>query len=175
MKKDFPHLKFVIDKSDNAGCYHNEVLFAWKVNWSNQHLKLKFLETIFNERQSGKDQCDRDTATAKRQMQYHIDRGNNIENVDQMFKAMQSATALCGFTANVLAIKSKKYTKLTQIKNISKIHHIKYIYNNAGNEYHVWQFSGIGEGKKFEVKGCPLHLQMKRKFLFMMQETDLVQ
>ena len=29
---NFPHLEFIVDKSDNAGCYYNEVLFAWKVN-----------------------------------------------------------------------------------------------------------------------------------------------
>ena len=33
IKQDFPHLESIIDKSDNAGCYHNEVLFAWKVHW----------------------------------------------------------------------------------------------------------------------------------------------
>ena len=33
LKEDFPHFDFIIDKSDNAGCYHKEVLFAWKVHW----------------------------------------------------------------------------------------------------------------------------------------------
>ena len=33
-----PHIKIFVDKSDNAGCYHNEV---------------------FNERQAGKGQCYR--------------------------------------------------------------------------------------------------------------------
>ena len=28
LKEDFPHLESIIDKSDYAGCYHNEVLFA---------------------------------------------------------------------------------------------------------------------------------------------------
>ena len=80
---------------------------------------MTFLETIFNERQSGKDQCDRDSATAKRQTQYYVDRGNNIQNSDQMYEALRQATALCGFTANVLDIKErKKYEKLTQIKDI---------------------------------------------------------
>ena len=30
IKVDMPHIKFLVDKSDNAGCYHNEVLFSWK-------------------------------------------------------------------------------------------------------------------------------------------------
>jgi len=142
----------------NAGCYHNENLFAWKVYWPKQKLDLTFLETICNERQSGKDQCDRDTATAKRQMQYFIERGHNIENADQMqmYEALHQATALCGFTANVLDIKEKKtHEKLKQIKDISKIHHVKYLYNGPEMQYHVWQYSNIGPGKMFLISGQP--------------------
>ena len=94
LKEDFPHLESIIDKSENAGCYHNEVLFAWKVHWPRSNLNLKFLQTFFNERQSVKDQCDCDSATAKCQMQYFTDSGNNIDSADQMFEAMRSATAL---------------------------------------------------------------------------------
>ena len=118
--------------------------------------KLEVFKTLFSERQSGKDQCDRDSAAAKRQMQYFINSDNNIDSADQMFEAMRSATALCGFTANVLDIWGQKYTKQTQIKNISKIHHVKYIYDDTKNEYHVWQFSEIGQCNKYEVKGYPV-------------------
>ena len=137
LKQDFSHLESIIDKSDNAGCYHNEVLFAWKVHWPQSNLILKFLQTLLNEKQSGKDQCDHDSATTKRQMQYFVDSGNNINSADQIFEAMWLATVLCGFTANVLDIRGQKYTKQAQFKNISKIHHVKYIYDNTKNEYHV--------------------------------------
>ena len=53
LKEDFSHLDSIIDKSDNAGCYH---LFALKVHWPRSNLNLKFLQTRFNERHSGKDQ-----------------------------------------------------------------------------------------------------------------------
>ena len=88
-------------------------LLAWKFHWPRSNLNLKFLQTHFNERQPGKDQCYRDSATAKRQMQYFIDSGSNINGADQMFEAMRSATALCGFTANVLDIRGQKYAKQT--------------------------------------------------------------
>ena len=108
---------------------------------------MTFLETIFNERQSGKQQCDRDTATAKRKMHYYIDCGNNIQDSDQMYEALQQATALSGFSANVLDIKERKrYIKLTQI------HHVKYLSGDENKpQYQVWQYSGIGSGKKFSV------------------------
>ena len=44
IKEDFPHLESIIDKSDNAGCYHNEVLFALKFHWPRSNLNLKFLK-----------------------------------------------------------------------------------------------------------------------------------
>ena len=77
---------------------------------------LSYTETIFNEGQSGKDQYDRDSMTAKRQMQYYIERGNNIETPDQMYDAMCKATALSGFTANVLDITEKKSYPKTKSK-----------------------------------------------------------
>ena len=49
-------------------------------------------------------------------MQYFSDSGNNIDSADQIFEAMQSATALCGFTTNVFDIRAQKYTKQTQTK-----------------------------------------------------------
>ena len=58
LQTNFSHIKN-IDKSDKAGCYHNEVRFAWKAIWPRKSLNISFIETIFNERQSGKDQCDR--------------------------------------------------------------------------------------------------------------------
>jgi hypothetical protein len=60
---------------------------------------MRFLETMFNERQAGKDQCDRDSATAKRQMNYYVERGQNIESAEEMNQALRTATALCGFNS----------------------------------------------------------------------------
>ena len=127
---------------------------------------MKFLQTLFNDRQSGKDQCNHDTATTKCQVQYFIDSGNNIDSADQMFEAMLSAIALCGFTAIVLDIRGQKYTTQTHIKNISKIHHVKYIYDDTKNEYQMWQFSEIGQGKKYEVKGHPVAPFYEEKMSF---------
>ena len=105
-----------------------------EIHWPQSNLNLKFLQTLFNERHSGRDQCNRDSATAKHQMEYFIDICNNINSADLMFEAMWSATTLCGFTANVSDIKGLKYKKQTQIKNISKTHHVKYICDDTKNK-----------------------------------------
>ena len=62
IRKDSSNIKYIIDKSDNAGCYHTEVLFAWKALWPQNITGHTFVDTMFNERQAGKDQCDRDSA-----------------------------------------------------------------------------------------------------------------
>lgn len=79
-------------------------------------------------------------------------------------KPCAKATALCGFTANVLDIKEKKtYNRLMQIKDISKIHHVKLMYDGNKLQYQVWQYSGIGIGRKFEVFGESFEPQYDEK------------
>ena len=166
LQTDFPHIKYIIDKSDNAGCHHNEVLFTWKAIWPRKTLNISFIETVFNERQSGKDQCDRDSATAKRQMQYYIERGNNIET-PKTPNQMYDATAVPEFTANVLDIAEKKsYPKTKKIQNISRIHHVRYDYIEAKTKFHVWQYSSIGPGKKSDVPTEPNASKFEEKVKF---------
>ena len=98
---DFSHLHYIIYKSDNAGCYHNAILFSCLAQWPRKALELKFEETIFNESLSGIDQCDRGAATAKRQMNYLIERGRNNETDDEMSGVLQCVNALCGFNSCV--------------------------------------------------------------------------
>ena len=90
-----------------------------------------------------------ESAVEKRQMQYYTERGNNLETPNQIYDAMCKATALSGFTANVLNIKERKsYAKTKKINNISKIHHVKYDYSDKSQtKFHTWQYSNIGPGK----------------------------
>ena len=82
-------------------------------------------------------------------MQCYIERGNNIEIADQMHDAMCKATPFSGLTANVHDITEKKsYPKTNKIKNISRIHHVKYDYSEEKTKFHVLQYSNISPGKK---------------------------
>ena len=121
-----------------------------------------------------KDRCNRDSATAKRQMQYFIDSGKNINSADHMLEAIRSATPLYVFTANLLDIRGQKYKNQKQIKNIWKIYHVKYIYDDAKNEYHVQQFSKIGQGRKYEVKWHQAAAVYEDKVPLLILETVLV-
>ena len=154
IKVDLPQISKIIDKSDNAGCYHTEILFTWKALWAAQNTGHQFIETMFNERQAGKDQCDRDSATAKRQMNYHCSSGHNIENAAEMNDALRAATAICGFSSCVMEISKEECSNPKNINNISKIHHVKYI-RGQKPQFHVWYYYGIGAGKKYPVGALP--------------------
>ena len=173
IKKDVPHITKLVDKSDNAGCYHTETLFAWKYHWPPKNVGMQFIETMFNERQAGKDQCDRDSATAKRQMNYYIEQGKNIETAEQMNDALRTATALCGFNSMVMEIdEKKKYENEKNIKDLSKIHQVKYVVDDRQPQYHVWQYYGIGNGKSFKVGKEPEILKHTIKVPFESNHTS---
>ena len=55
-----------------------------------------------------------------------------------------------------------------QIKNTSKIHHVKYIYDDTMSKYHMWLFSEIVQGRRYEIKAYPiqLHLLIKKMSRF---------
>ena len=153
IKIDLPQITNIIDKSDNAGCYHTETLFTWKALWPPSNTGHHFLDTMFNERQAGKDQCDRDSATAKRQMNYHVSSGHNIETPEEMNEALRTATAICGFLSSVLQIDKGEWENPKNIKKIARIHHVKY--PKDGKKFRVWQYFGIGKGKEFKVGPLP--------------------
>ena len=94
-------------------------------------------DTIFNERQSGKDQRDRNKATPKRQMNYFAERGRNIKIVDETNEVLQCAyDALCGFHSCVTEVLEKnKHEKEKHISNTPKIHTVKYIYDGKNVSY----------------------------------------
>ena len=61
-------------------------------------------------------------------MNFYVESGKNIETAAEMNDALRTATALCGFNSMVMNIKEKrKYQKQTNMKNVSKIHCVKYL------------------------------------------------
>ena len=64
-------------------------------------------------------------------MNYFIEKGNNIESPSNMNRALCNVTALCRFNSTVLEISGGKVKESPKnIKNISRIHSIEYVYTN---------------------------------------------
>ena len=111
IKVDIPLIEFLVDKwtiQDAITICLAKILFSWKAQWPPKNVGIQFVETIFNERQADRDQYDRDSATAKRQINYYIEKGNSIESAVEMNGALQTAMTLCGFNSMVLEIQEKK-------------------------------------------------------------------
>ena len=71
-------------------------------------------------------------------MNYYLNKGNNIENPFEMNEALRTATALCGFNSAVLEIEKTNCDAKENVKEISKIHHVKYVEKQGKQNYHVW-------------------------------------
>ena len=72
--KDYPNVVKLFLKSDNAGCYHgNNILEPLYNLCKNSNIKL--LRCDFNEPCKGKDQCDRESAGAKRVINSYLESG----------------------------------------------------------------------------------------------------
>ena len=56
----------------------------------------------------------------------------------------------------VMEIENGVSKSAENIKNIAKVHHVKYLNENGKLFYHVWQYYGIGKGKKFPVGPLPI-------------------
>ena len=56
----------------------------------------------------------------------------------------------------VMEIENGVSKSADNIKNIAKVHHVKYLNENGKLFYHVWQYYGIGKGKKFPVGPLPI-------------------
>ena len=54
-----------------------------------------------------------------------------------------------------MEIESKEPKSAENIKKIAKIHHVKYLKKNGQLFFHVWQYYGIGKGKKYPVSQLP--------------------
>ena len=83
IQQDFPHIKTINDRSDNAACYSSAAVILGKAKLAKE---LGFLleNTEFNEPQKGKDQCDRDAAVIKCHIKSYWHSGHDVSDAAQM-------------------------------------------------------------------------------------------
>jgi hypothetical protein len=87
--KDFPNVKELYAKSDNAGCYHCKVCPESLFKICKQH-KVLLKRLDYNEPQ--KDQCDRDSAVARSALRSYVDEGNDILAAEDIFTALTASS-----------------------------------------------------------------------------------
>lgn len=152
---DFPHIKSVLGKSDNAGCYHSAATVEVLTKILRK-LQINLEQYDFSEPQLGKDACDREAAYIKRRYNEFLNKSsaNKIQNAKELVEAIMSDGGPKNVKAIVLTIdKSKtKLNKKCQIPNISMFHS----YEPKGNGITHYEYYQIGPGIFIPFKGVEL-------------------
>ena len=139
--KDFPDVKELYCKSDNAGCYHgNPYLESIYKICKQNFITLKRVD--YNELQKGKDQCDRDSALARNALRRYVDEGNDVTSVEDIFKALLASPISNAKVSEVQFDKSLFKVNGDIIQKISYYHSFEF--TEAGMK--VWRYYGIGAG-----------------------------
>ena len=150
IKKDVPEIDTLFIKSDNAGCYHGN--YSAEIN----HLickreNIKLLMYDFNEPSKGKDQCDREAASAKSLLRAYIEAGNDIQSAEDIYNAMHYANGLRHSKVCVAEIDTEKtIVKCKTTKNVSHFHSVSY--EKTGMK--MRRYFEIGDGIMQEYSDC---------------------
>ncbi len=150
IKKDFPSLTQLYDKSDNAVSFHNWAFLNEKKSICKK-LGVELLRTDFNDPYHGKDQVDREFAVMKTQLRIAVISGKDVWNVEDILKALQeSPTKIPGAKYAIVELpdlEAKAHPKKPSAP-VMKFHSIEY---KAGGML-AWRNYSIGCG--VPVKYC---------------------
>ena len=150
-------------RSDEAGCYHNNMLVSSLCDLGNRQ-GIKIVRYDHSEPQSGKDVCDRILCPLKASIKRYCNEGHDIVTAQDMHTALKERPVK-GTTATVCAIEEQNKTlEINMIKNYSKLHNFKFTTNGL----RVWKAFDIGPGKLLSLKDiviCPQEAtELKEEF-----------
>ena len=144
IKANNPHITTVYLRSDEAGCYHNNLLIAALKDVGKR--AGVFVERYdFSEPQQGKDICDRIICPLKSAIRRYCNEGNDILRAEDMYAALEKYPVR-GTTCSVSRINdSVTQLPVHKLSNFSSFHNFKFEQDGVT----VWKAYGIGKGKKF--------------------------
>ena len=86
-KHNVPSVNMLFCKSDNANCYHSNFVAERLYHLCKQH-GIQLLQYVYNEPSKRKDQCDRESATAKAFLRNYVDAGNDLANANDIYSGL---------------------------------------------------------------------------------------
>ena len=147
INKENPSICKAYVRSDEAGCFHCNMLIAARKNI----FKSTGIQSIgyhFFEPQNGKDICDRIISPLKSALKRYCDEGNDILCARDMYTALRDRPVR-GVTACVAVIEEDKNTlEVEKIERFSTFHNFQY----ERNHLCVWRAYGIGQGRRISLK-----------------------
>ena len=144
-KIDNPKVRKLLIKSDSAGCY--SAGSAFQAEWKICKICITLERHDFNEPQCGKDQCDTESAIARKLMRAYIDGGNNILDANDIKEAILYKSGVPNSKVSVIEIdNSLSSTTSVKIANSQSVHSIEF----RDKHMTVWHCYQIGSGKRVE-------------------------
>ena len=141
-------IKEVFMKSDNAGCYHNglgpEALYLLFKRYS-----LELRRYDFDEPSRGKDQCDRESSTAKSFLRSYVDSGKDLIDASNIFDALHFGSGVQNGEVCVLEIDKDVASLIGSKLQLHNFHSIKF--EESGMV--LWRYYEVGVGKKVPYSG----------------------
>ena len=147
LKAKHPSLESVYFRSDEAGCYHNNLLVA-AVRDIGERVGITVKNYDFSEPQSGKDICDRILCPLKASIREHCSEGHDILTESDMKEALKRHP-VSGTSASVNIVdKSRESLKVNKLDNFGAFHNFHF----ESSGIRAWKAYGIGPGKRFPYK-----------------------
>lgn len=147
LKNDYPEIKRVFLRQDNAGCYHSaSTVLACPSIEETTGVKVERLD--FSDPQGGKGAADRLAATAKGHIRMYINEGHDVTTAQQMQEALLSHGGIEGVRVVVSDSLDDPLTyELPKIVGISKLNNFRF---NEGKLF-AWKSYAVGNGKLLDV------------------------
>ncbi|CAB4028841.1 hypothetical protein AC249_AIPGENE13851, partial [Paramuricea clavata] len=140
VKQENPQITKAFLRSDEAGCYHNNMLIL-ACNDLSQSSGVQIVGYDFSEPQCGKDICDRIICPMKSTINSFCNEGHNILSAVDMHTALKERPVK-GVTASVGVIDESKNTfDVQKMDGFSKFHDFRF----EKNKLRVWRAYGIGK------------------------------
>jgi hypothetical protein len=143
IKTSDPAVNEAFIRSDNAGCYHCAPLIL-TIPGIFKRVGIKICRYDFSEPQSGKDICDRRTASMKSHMRRYLNEGNDIHTASDMKKALESYGGVKGCHVAVATVDATKQM-INQHKwvGIQSFNNFEFLRTGI----RLWKAFGVGKGK----------------------------
>ena len=142
IKTENPLICTVFLRSDEAGCYHNNLLVT-AVKDVCDRVGVQVKRYDFSEPQQGKDICDRIICPLKASIRKYCNEGNDVLNAAQMRDALIQHPVKGTLTSVNKINDSVEHLEVNKIKNFSAYHSFEY----SSHTITVWKAYGVGKGK----------------------------
>ncbi|XP_066270491.1 uncharacterized protein [Branchiostoma lanceolatum] len=141
LKEELPTLQSIYIRSDNAGCYHNTLLFQ-AARHINQTTGVTIRRIDYCDPQGGKGSCDRQAATVKSHIKTWINEGHNVETAAEFKTAVESRGGIPGVKVFLCEVGTGLGVTSTKMDGITKLNNFEF--TEAG--LRVWRAYNIGDG-----------------------------